>query len=678
MWAVVAVAGAAQLAVLWSAMLRRWLYPYDLEWMEGGTLAHAARIAAGAGIYQRPSVDFIPFLYTPLYPGVLAALSGAVGISYAVARAVSIASIAGVLAVVATSIVRGSERRHRWPAVAGALAAGGLIAAAYPVVDGWYDIARADSLFLVMALGGAIALWRWSAAGSGWRGHARVAGAAALLALSFFCKQTGVLYVAAGGAIVAATAWRRLPTYVATAGAIGLGGTWLLDRATGGWFWTYVFEVHQAHDCNHRRFVDSFGAILAAFPIATAVIAVGLAAVAAAWIARRQRPPSAGPLLVWAWLYAVSCAVGAVGFATQWAEKNAYAPAFIAGAAAAGAALPAMAGALSALAGARRWACAAALAAGFALAGQLYAARWSPSAFVPTEADRRAGDALIAWLRSIDGDVLIPFHPWYAHLAGKPVYVHRMGVMDVSHVNHSPPNTRCVWARGRTPRNPPPWPIAGLERALRDTRFAAIVWDNRDRRYFPDWTRWYRPADDVPRHARPRTFTGARVVPLTVWVPARPVAPPPGARVLWNFEDGTFGGWTATGTAWGRGPTSRRLPGQKGTVRNYLGRYYVSSMHGGDAAVGTLTSPEFTIRGARITFRISGGSDASRLRAELWVDGKLVDQATSSADSERMTVAGWNVAHLRGRRAKIVLVDRARGPWGHLNADEFWEHDGEP
>ena len=42
-------------------------YAYELEWMEGGLLTHAARISDGSGIYVAPSIDFIPYLYTPLY-----------------------------------------------------------------------------------------------------------------------------------------------------------------------------------------------------------------------------------------------------------------------------------------------------------------------------------------------------------------------------------------------------------------------------------------------------------------------------------------------------------------------------------------------------------------------------------------------------------------------------------
>ena len=66
------------------------MYPYDLEWMEGGMLHHAQRIHGGLGIYVAPSIEFIPYLYTPLYPSLLALFGGAFGISYTLGRAFSV------------------------------------------------------------------------------------------------------------------------------------------------------------------------------------------------------------------------------------------------------------------------------------------------------------------------------------------------------------------------------------------------------------------------------------------------------------------------------------------------------------------------------------------------------------------------------------------------------------
>ena len=83
------------LGLLVRTVSKRIAYPYDLEWMEGGMLAHAARVADGQSLYVSPSLDFIPFIYPPLYPWVVGGLS-ALGfpLDYPLGRAVSLLSVA--------------------------------------------------------------------------------------------------------------------------------------------------------------------------------------------------------------------------------------------------------------------------------------------------------------------------------------------------------------------------------------------------------------------------------------------------------------------------------------------------------------------------------------------------------------------------------------------------------
>ena len=74
---------------LWVAF-HRLTYPLDLEWMEGGMLMHAVRIAEGKGIYLPPSTEFVPYFYTPGYPVVLAILGTIFEIGYPLARSLSL------------------------------------------------------------------------------------------------------------------------------------------------------------------------------------------------------------------------------------------------------------------------------------------------------------------------------------------------------------------------------------------------------------------------------------------------------------------------------------------------------------------------------------------------------------------------------------------------------------
>lgn len=101
----------------------------------------------------------------------------------------------------------------------------------------------------------------------------------------------------------------------------------------------------------------------------------------------------------------------------------------------------------------------------------------------------------------------MPSHPWYLVLAGKAPHVHRMGIKDVT--------TR----QTRT--------IAGLDDALSARRFSAIVMDNRDVVLeLPQVTAHYQRARYLPDNERPRLYSGARVVPDSVWLPRLPTYHP--------------------------------------------------------------------------------------------------------------------------------------------------------
>ncbi len=656
-WLLVVLPALYQLGLLATAIAGRVAYPYDLEWMEGGMLHHALRIHNGEGIYVPPSIDFIPYLYTPLYPSLLALLGSGFGLTYTLGRVISIVGLVGIALIsVAKLAARRHQHRARGPVWAGAGLGLGLFAATYPYVEGWFDLVRADTFFLFMVTAGIAGLPRWASGGTGLRGHARVAAGAALLALAFFCKQTGIIYVGLGGMIVLVIAWRRVPVYVATAGLIGLGGTWLLEHTTRGWFWTYISEIHRAHDFNMDRFWKSFEHILLHFPAMTVVIGIALVTVLATWRSRGVLPPQVRPFLLWTATFAVSTVIGAIGWGTEFAHFNAYMPAFLHGALAAGAAIPAV------------YACwrlehehhahphaiasGASLALAVALAVTCWNARWEPRRFIPTQADVAAGDRLIARIRSIEGEVWMPSHPWYIQLAGKTPHVHRMGVKDVS-----TRQTRVV---------------EGLDTAIAGHAFAAIVLDDRDLNLeVYAIQRHYRATLKLPKSERPRLYSGAKVSPDSIWVPAVKATAPAGTIVVFDFEMTVWGDWMRSGSAWGNGPVTGSLPGQ-GLVLGASGGRFATSMHDGDAATGRVTSPSFPLDGSRLTLRLGGGTDATKLRVELWIDTAIIATAQvpePGGDTLRDVVMPLPAEH-RGKPGKLVLVDDA--PAGHLDVDDVW------
>jgi len=234
-----ALAGLYHLALLYRIFFARLAYPLDLEWMEGGMLCHALRLVEGKPLYAPPSADFISYLYTPLYPVVLAGLGEVFGLSYMLGRLVSIIAFTGTLTLIARVVQRESG--------AGAVGwlwgvgAAGLAASSFQYTGTWYDLVRNDSLYMLLTTSGLYLLLY----------HRRTRGlvaASLLLGLAFLTKQTASLFILYSGAALLLLRWRRLPLHVAVVGLVAGGTVLLWNHLSHGWFWKYTYEMHQGHD----------------------------------------------------------------------------------------------------------------------------------------------------------------------------------------------------------------------------------------------------------------------------------------------------------------------------------------------------------------------------------------------------------------------------------------------
>lgn len=150
------------------------------------------------------------------------------------------------------------------------------------------------------------------------------------------------------------------------------------------------------------------------------------------------------------------------------------------------------------------------------------------------------------------------------------------------------------------------------------------------------------------------------------------------ALLIADFEGDDYGSWTATGDAFGAAPPRGTLPNQQ-PVTGFQGKGLVNSYRGGDATVGKLVSPEFTIRRKHINFLLGGGRHPEKACVNLVVDGRAVRTATGDSDqawhNEHMLWHTWDVADLDGSRVRIEIVDAVTGPWGHINVDHIEQSD---
>ncbi|HJT34124.1 MAG TPA: glycoside hydrolase family 32 protein [Pirellulales bacterium] len=168
---------------------------------------------------------------------------------------------------------------------------------------------------------------------------------------------------------------------------------------------------------------------------------------------------------------------------------------------------------------------------------------------------------------------------------------------------------------------------------------------------------------------------------VCVWVCAPLSAGASDDIVFADFESADYGGWVATGAAFGAGPAAGTLPNQM-PVSGFQGKRLVNSYTGGDASTGTLTSPEFTIERKYIAFLIGGGGYEGKTCMNLLIDGRVARAATGSnlaaGGSDALESASWDVSELTGKPARLQIVDDATGGWGHINVDQIVFTDTRP
>lgn len=479
---------ASVVAEVGRAVVARATYGFDLEWMEGATLLSAMRAGAGESIYGLPTLDYIPFIYPPLYAWVVGALSHVVPLGYTLGRSVStVGTLAAAAAIVYAA--RGAGARWSW-ALAGAAAFLGT----YEDAGTFFDLVRTDGL--------AMGLLGWALVVAERPGRRAAVIGGLLLAVAFTAKHHAAMF----GLPIALVRWRRdgwrdALTYglcaAVPAGLFTIG----MQVATGGLFLTWLLEVPASHGIVAER-VYPWIEVKAWSPLAVKTggapievwkalpVLVTAALLAPAWAARRGGYWGVVTLIA---LVTVALMRGHVG-----GFVNVLIPGYW---------VAAVGGTLALTAAARwRWF---GWVVPFLLAAQLYEGRADLTRYVPTEADRAAGAKLVETIRDLPDPVLIPHAPYYAVLAGKEPSFALICLWDISH--QGGPLRR----EGRV-----------VDRAMRQQHWGSIVLP--DDKLGRGLKEHYRRARALPARA-PGTRTGWGVRLREVWLPKAvdPDAPPP-------------------------------------------------------------------------------------------------------------------------------------------------------
>ena len=483
-WAVGLAACAYLLAYLAIALLRV-TYPFDLEWLEGATADHVHRILTGQRIYVPPSLAFTPFLYPPLYYYVSAAVSLVTGMSLLPLRLVSLTSSIGCFWLVYRLVTRETSSRY-----AGMVAAG-MFAATYRIGGAWLDIARVDSLFLLLFLGAAYIVrfhastWSWAVAG-------------ALLGLSALTKQTALILAPPLILYAAIVDWRRAAAFLTTFGSVFGLITLGLNVWQGGWYLYYTVGL-PAH-------VNAAGGVRILSHTSLRVwrrdffAAMPLAAVlGGASLFVRTR------LFTRVTLFYVILAIGLVGSAWisrlhQGAYDNVIIPAYLSFAILLALAvhdIPELATGSGQLC--------LRMFMGVVCLVQFVALAYDPRKQVPTRRDVELHQRLMQVMRQFDGEVYLADHGFFPILAGKSTHAHSRAIFDSDLSADS-------GMEGRLSKE--------LRTAFEQRRFGLIILDDPlSPSLQHEVDRSYRRAGPSLEFEGPYTVTGHETHPRLIYVP---------------------------------------------------------------------------------------------------------------------------------------------------------------
>ena len=405
----IVAASALPLLRFVATALARIGYPYDLEWCEGGTLAHIRVVLAGQHIYREPSLEFTPYIYPPLYYYVSAIPSLFLGAGHLAPRLVSFVSILGCFVLLGRWV-----RDETDDAVAG-MAAVGLLAATYQITGYWYELARVDAFFLLLVLSGHT-LARTATS------TPRAILVGVFIAAACFTKQLGIPLAVPALLLIALRSFRLAVVAGAVSAALVLAFGLAFTVSSHGWFLYYVLDLPSRHEVDWARFWSSAQTFFLSntFPMTLA----GVTLLCGVGFGRHS----------WKrWLFhaafvGLACTTSFLPFLKSGGYPNGLIPAYTALALASGIALAALRRARpSALGwlGPQLLAC-------LVLLIQFAVLDYDPKPALPTEADRQANPEVMTRLAALPKPLFCTGSSFYTMTAGdQPIVTDTMGLIDI-------------------------------------------------------------------------------------------------------------------------------------------------------------------------------------------------------------------------------------------------------
>jgi hypothetical protein len=402
-WLVYVTGGAYVLLFLFSAALRL-IYPYEVEWNEGAVLDHAIRVLTGKPIYAAPSLDFAAFVYTPLYYYATALLMKISGIGLWSGRLISI------LATLLTAGIAGRIVQRETHSNVLAFSSIALYLAFYHITGFFYDIVRMDALALFFV---AVCVY---AAMYVRRGYLV---AALFVVLAYLTKQQMIFIVPAIAFGLMFRNRKQAIWFSVLSTGIILLSTIVFNWTTNGWYRFYTLTIpgiKAAQSFSWITAIEFFPKwVFGSLGLFTLVILIVIV------MRGKKNTQNNWPILLGAILMALISSAVSIG--NSGGYQNVFMPITLMIAILFPISIDAISKTLP------EWP---------ALARAIILLAFLSLAYNPlgekmlfaSGRQRQAGDDFIAKLRSIPGDVWIPFHGYIGSLAGKPPHVHFMAMND--------------------------------------------------------------------------------------------------------------------------------------------------------------------------------------------------------------------------------------------------------
>lgn len=404
----------------------------------GVILQHIQRAATGQPIYPEPAPEFVAITYNPLYYYLAVPFTRLFGYTGTAIRLESIVGYVGIGVLVAL-VVRTHSHSWWW-----ALLAVGLFAGAYRVMDTFLDAEHVDSWYLLCVTLGCHLIDRGSRARVRKTGYALALLGLLFVAISFWFKQHGAIFVAGALAFLVGRYGlaRALPFAALALALVPAAYIWLGPVLFGDHFHYFTWQVgKQWTELTLQTIIRYIAVPTLAYPV---LIAVSLAHLARlAWKHRAA-------LNIWHVQFFAAAAVAFMSCLDPGSENNGFIPlgiwSIVLGCIA-----------LQRWAQTPRW--------GLRLQTHWLAlfATWSLLVYNPTSVlappnARASQDDLVRFVNRLNGQV---YAPWLGQLYPEPILypaVHWVPLIDMirgpGHVQDNHPIARQLLADALHPDNP--------------------------------------------------------------------------------------------------------------------------------------------------------------------------------------------------------------------------------